>query len=157
MKRETNNFLLGMLAGAAVGAASALLLAPMRGEEARNRLRDQMNKARRRATETSQQVQSRISMARERAAEAGSQMRETVTTARERMREAAATAVRGKVNLNSATRDELISIEGVGPAIADDIIAHRTEHGGFKSVDELENVYGLGHTMLSRIRDQVTV
>jgi competence protein ComEA len=59
-----------------------------------------------------------------------------------------------KVDLNTATREDLIALEGIGPSTADDIIKYRKEHGGFKSIDELDNVRGFGRRQLEKVRDQ---
>lgn len=61
------------------------------------------------------------------------------------------------VNLNTATKDELEQLPGIGPALADAIIAARTERGGFRSVDDLAEVRGIGDKRLAELRDRVTV
>ncbi len=61
------------------------------------------------------------------------------------------------VNLNSASAAQLIQLPGIGPSYAERIIAYRTEHGPFKSVDELEQVKGIGKKRLEKIRPFVTV
>ena len=61
------------------------------------------------------------------------------------------------VNLNTATPDELGTLDGVGPATAQKIIDYRTEHGGFGSVDELDQVPGIGEKRMAALRDHVTV
>ena len=61
------------------------------------------------------------------------------------------------VNLNSATAEELGTLDGVGPATAAKILAHRREHGGFRSVDELDEVPGIGPKRLAALRERVTV
>ena len=61
------------------------------------------------------------------------------------------------VNLNSATADELQTISGVGPKRAQDILAYRDEHGGFKKVTELKEVSGIGDKMFASISPHVTV
>lgn len=61
------------------------------------------------------------------------------------------------VNLNSATAEELGTLDGVGPATAEKILAYRQEHGGFGSVDELDQVPGIGPKRLAALRDHVTV
>src|SRR5450830_1148366 len=60
------------------------------------------------------------------------------------------------VNLNTATKSELESVKGVGPAKADAIIAYRTKTP-FKSVDDLDNVKGFGKKSIDKIRSEVTV
>ncbi len=62
-----------------------------------------------------------------------------------------------KVNLNTATAEQLDTLDGVGPATAAKIIAYRTEHGGFRSIDDLGQVAGIGPKRLEALRDQVAV
>ncbi|MEU2430292.1 ComEA family DNA-binding protein [Streptomyces sp. NPDC007861] len=50
----------------------------------------------------------------------------------------------GPVSLNSATAEQLDTLPGVGPVLAQHIVDYRTEHGGFRSVDELRDVDGIG-------------
>lgn len=49
-----------------------------------------------------------------------------------------------KIAINTATKDELMSIKGIGESFAERIIAYREEHGGFKSLEELKNISGVG-------------
>jgi competence protein ComEA len=63
----------------------------------------------------------------------------------------------GPVNLNSATPEQLETLDGVGPATARKIIEYREQHGGFKSVEELDQVSGIGEKRLAAIRDHVAV
>ncbi|MCG3042558.1 helix-hairpin-helix domain-containing protein, partial [Streptomyces sp. S1A] len=53
----------------------------------------------------------------------------------------------GPVSLNSATVEQLDTLPGIGPVIAQRIIDHRTERGGFSSVEELREVSGIGDAM----------
>jgi competence protein ComEA len=60
------------------------------------------------------------------------------------------------VNINTATKEELTSLKGIGDKRAQDIIDYRTKNGNFKSVDELEKVPGIGPGIMKQIRPQVT-
>ena len=61
------------------------------------------------------------------------------------------------VNLNTATVDQLTQLTGIGPKTAAVIIAWRTDHGPFNSVEQLLDVKGIGPAKLARLRSQVTV
>ncbi|MFE9387745.1 helix-hairpin-helix domain-containing protein [Streptomyces sp. NPDC006784] len=62
----------------------------------------------------------------------------------------------GKVSLNSATREQLETLPGVGPVLAQHIVDYRTQHGGFRSVDQLKEVNGIGEKRFADIQPQVT-
>jgi competence protein ComEA len=66
-------------------------------------------------------------------------------------------ATPAKVNLNTATPEQLDTLAGVGPATAAKILAFREQHGGFGSVEELGDVPGIGEVRLEALRDLVTV
>ncbi|WP_276356316.1 ComEA family DNA-binding protein [Cohnella caldifontis] len=61
------------------------------------------------------------------------------------------------LDLNTATEAELDGLPGVGPSKARAILEYRNAHGGFRSVDELLQVKGIGAKMLERIRPLVRV
>jgi len=61
------------------------------------------------------------------------------------------------VNINTATKEELTSLKGVGDKRAQEIIDYRKKNGDFKSVDDLEKVPGIGPGIMKQIRSQVTV
>ena len=61
------------------------------------------------------------------------------------------------LNLNTATLEQLDELDGIGPATAQQIVAYREAHGGFGSVDELDQVPGIGETRLASLREQVRV
>lgn len=63
----------------------------------------------------------------------------------------------GKINLNTATSEQLQTISGIGAKRAEDIIAYRESHGGFQSVDDLKNVSGIGDKTLEKIRESIYV
>jgi len=61
------------------------------------------------------------------------------------------------VNINTATQAELEGLNGIGPAKAKAIIDYRQKNGGFKSVDDLSNVKGIGPSILKKVRNDVSV
>ncbi|GAA0328662.1 hypothetical protein GCM10010319_00830 [Streptomyces blastmyceticus] len=61
----------------------------------------------------------------------------------------------GPVSLNSATAEQLDALPGVGPVLAQHIVDYRTEHGGFRSVDELRHVNGIGARRFTDLRPLV--
>ncbi|MCB4812015.1 helix-hairpin-helix domain-containing protein [Methylovorus menthalis] len=61
------------------------------------------------------------------------------------------------VNINTASKDELESLNGVGPAKAQAIIDYRKKNGGFKTVDDLNNVPGFGDKSLVKLKGQISV
>ncbi len=62
----------------------------------------------------------------------------------------------GKVNLNTATVEQLVALKGIGEAKAHKIIEYRNKHK-FDSVDQLVNVNGIGEKLLEKLRDQLIV
>jgi competence protein ComEA len=66
-------------------------------------------------------------------------------------------AAYAEININTATKDELNSLAGIGPMKAEAIVKYRQEKGPFKSIDELKNVYGIGDKLFDRIKSDVTV
>ncbi len=63
----------------------------------------------------------------------------------------------GLININRATAEELQQLPRVGPSVSAAIVAHRDEHGPFASVDDLEDVSGIGPAMMEQLRTLVTV
>jgi competence protein ComEA len=66
-------------------------------------------------------------------------------------------AASAPVNLNSATAEQLDTLDGVGPSTAQKILDFRTAHGGFSSIDDLAQIPGIGPKKLESLRQQVTV
>jgi competence protein ComEA len=62
-----------------------------------------------------------------------------------------------QTNLNTATAEQLDQLDGVGPETARKIIAYRQEHGGFRSVAELDQVPGIGPKRLAALRQRLRV
>jgi competence protein ComEA len=65
-------------------------------------------------------------------------------------------ATAAPVNLNSATAEQLDTLDGVGPATAQKILEYRQQHGGFAKVDDLAQIPGIGPKKLEALRAQVT-
>lgn len=68
-----------------------------------------------------------------------------------------ATPAPEKVDINSATLEELMGLPGIGEGLAARIMAYREEHGPFLSVEELDEVYGIGEAKLATLRGLVCV
>jgi competence protein ComEA len=63
----------------------------------------------------------------------------------------------GLVSLNSATQAELEALPGIGPSLAGAIITERERRGGFRSVNELRDVRGIGEKRFADLKDKVTI
>lgn len=65
--------------------------------------------------------------------------------------------VSGRVNINTATAEELTSVPGIGPTTAQRIVEYRRKYGRFYSVNDLLNIKGVGESTLEDIRPYITV
>jgi competence protein ComEA len=63
----------------------------------------------------------------------------------------------GKVNINTASAEQLTVLPGVGPALAAKIVEHRQKAGSFKTTQELMNVRGIGEKNFAKIQSYLTV
>jgi comEA protein len=62
-----------------------------------------------------------------------------------------------KLNVNTATEEELISVKGIGSVTAKAIIDYRTQTGGFTSLDQLLEIKGIGEKKLAEIKKYLTI
>ena len=63
----------------------------------------------------------------------------------------------GKVNLNQASKEQLMTLPGVGEAKADAIIRYRSEKGDFRSIEEIMEIEGIKEGVFKKIEDWITV
>ncbi len=61
----------------------------------------------------------------------------------------------GKLLINQAPKEKIVELPGIGPVLADRIISYRSNNGGFKRVEELRNVKGIGVKKLEALRGRV--
>ena len=66
-----------------------------------------------------------------------------------------ATPPQGPISLNSATAEQLDTLDGVGPATAQKILDYRRQHGGFRSIEDLGQISGIGPKRLAALRGKV--
>ena len=62
-----------------------------------------------------------------------------------------------KVNINTASKEELMTIPGIGEAKASAIVAYRKEHGDFSSIEEVKNVEGIKDGVYSKMKDYIEI
>ena len=61
----------------------------------------------------------------------------------------------GKIHINTADKKQLETLPGVGPALAERILEYRTVHNGFKALDELKKVSGIGEAKYKALKDKI--
>jgi competence protein ComEA len=79
------------------------------------------------------------------------------TQTQESLDTSGAEEVSGKININTAAKEILITLPGIGEAKADSIIAYRTEHGGFSTIEEIMEIPGIKEAVFSKIKELITV
>ncbi|NLK95254.1 MAG: competence protein ComEA [Clostridiales bacterium] len=63
----------------------------------------------------------------------------------------------GKININTASESELDSLPGIGKSRAESIIKYREEKGGFKSIEEIKNINGIGDAAFEKLKEKITI
>lgn len=63
----------------------------------------------------------------------------------------------GIVNLNTASKEQLMTLTGIGESRAEDILRYRQESGGFQAIEEIMNVPGIKESAYLKIKDSITV
>src|SRR4051812_7310442 len=61
-----------------------------------------------------------------------------------------------RTSLSSATQEQLEQLDGIGPALAQRIIEYRDQHGGFRSIDELQEVSGIGEKRFDALKGSIS-
>ncbi|MFT4006191.1 MAG: helix-hairpin-helix domain-containing protein [Lacrimispora sp.] len=72
-------------------------------------------------------------------------------------REASPEVQKTKVNLNTATKEELMTLRGIGEAKADDILRYRESHGGFQKIEDIMKISGIKDAAFQKIKEDITV
>lgn len=62
-----------------------------------------------------------------------------------------------KVNINTADKQTLMNLDGIGEKIAQNVIEYRNENNGFKTIEEIKNVNRIGDALYNNIKDKITV
>lgn len=63
----------------------------------------------------------------------------------------------GTVNINSASKEVLMTLPGIGESKADDIIKYREETGGFKSIEDIMKIQGIKEGVYNKIKDRISI
>ena len=67
------------------------------------------------------------------------------------------TSTSSKISINNATKEELMTLPGIGEAKAKDIIDYRTKNGPFKKLDDLKNIPGIGDNVYNNLKENITL
>ena len=62
----------------------------------------------------------------------------------------------GKININTATKEDLMTLQGIGESKANDIIKYRDENGGYQNIEDIKKVNGIGENLFASIKENIT-
>ena len=65
--------------------------------------------------------------------------------------------VEGKVNINTATEAQIALLPGIGPKLATEVVNYRANNGGFKTIEDIKKVSGVGDKKFEKIKDYVVL
>ena len=69
----------------------------------------------------------------------------------------AARSISDKININTAAKEELMTLSGIGASKAESILKYRQEHGNFQSIEDLKKIEGIKDGVFNKIKDDITV
>ncbi len=81
----------------------------------------------------------------------------TEPTKEEQVKGATTTQVSAKININTATIEELDKLDGIGPATAQKIIDYRNQNGPFTIIEDIKNVKGIGDAKSEAIKEDISL
>jgi competence protein ComEA len=139
-----------------IGPAVAESILKQRGDRGGFKSLDELSDVTGIGAQTVQNLRARFNISRKRAGAAKSASKGEVRKGSGADNTAKNTRI-AKSDLNRADHDELVSVPGIGPAAAESILKHRGDRGGFKSLDELSDVTGIGAQAVQNLRDHFTI
>jgi len=80
----------------------------------------------------------------------------SISSTNEELKTSVGVPTNDKININTASKEQLETLPGIGPTLAQRIIDYRNEHGLFTSYDDLLNVKGIGEKKLEKLKDKIT-
>ena len=72
-------------------------------------------------------------------------------------KETASATSSDKISLNKATKEQLLSLPGIGESKANAIVAYRTEHGSFQKIEDIMNISGIKNGVFDKIKNKITI
>jgi competence protein ComEA len=139
-----------------IGPAVAESILKQRGDRGGFKSLDELSEVTGIGAQTVQNLRQRFNISRKRAGAAKSASKGEVRKGSGAHKTAKNTRI-AKSDLNRADHDELVSVPGIGPAAAESILEQRGDRGGFKSLDELSDVTGIGAQAVQNLRERFNI